>query len=103
MPINYRRPTPKQQANLDAARNLMQRGITTEQDSILSRIPTFAKQGRDDIARAKRMFQGTPETARAYEAYDQAGYSGGGSVRGKSASSRADGIAQRGKTRGALI
>lgn len=101
MPMNYRRPTPKEQVNLDAARNLMQRGIATEQDSLMSKVPTFAKQGRDDIRMAKRMFQGTPETARAYEAYDQAGYAKGGSV--GSASKRADGIAQRGKTKGRVI
>jgi hypothetical protein len=98
--MDYRKPTPKQQANLDASRRLMQQGIAAEKDPLS---PMFAKQGRDDIARAKRMFEGTPESVRAYEAYNQAGYSGGGSVRGKSASSRADGIAQRGKTRGTMI
>jgi hypothetical protein len=47
------------------------------------------------------MRESVPEAAREYEAYQEAGYAKGGSV--SSASKRADGCAQRGKTKGRMI
>jgi hypothetical protein len=45
-------------------------------------------------------FKEVPEEVRDYEAYKDAGYKKGGIVKSSSASSRGDGCAQRGKTRG---
>jgi hypothetical protein len=47
------------------------------------------------------MRESVPEAAREYEAYQEAGYAKGGSV--GSASKRADGCAQRGKTKGKFV
>ena len=49
---------------------------------------------------AGKNFQKIPEEVRDYEAYKDAGYKKGGKI---TASSRADGIAQRGKTRGKMV
>jgi hypothetical protein len=61
----------------------------------------MAKSARDDIRAAKEMRESVPEAAREYEAYQEAGYAKGGSV--GSASKRADGCAQRGKTKGKFV
>jgi hypothetical protein len=67
---------------------------------------TLAEHIRKNVMPAKlrkeadKNFQKLPEEVRDYEAYKDAGYKKGGKV--SSASKRADGIAQRGKTRGKL-
>jgi len=98
---NYRKPTEKERAKLEQSREMMKKGISGEQDFLSRLMPTMAKSARDDIRAAKAMRESVPEAAREYEAYQEAGYAKGGSV--GSASKRADGCAQRGKTKGRMI
>ena len=68
---------------------------------MLSKISTTYKAGADkDFKRAIADFKKVPQEVRDAEAYKHAGYKKGGSV---SASKRADGIAQRGKTKGKVL
>ena len=94
---NYRKPTEKEAAKLDAARKKTQEGIAGEKDAFSMLMPTMAKSARDDVKAGLKMRESVPASAREGEAYDQAGYKKGGSV--SSASKRADGCAIRGKTR----
>jgi hypothetical protein len=97
----YRKPTEKERAKLEQSREMMQKGIAGEKDFLSRLMPTMAKSARDDIRAAKAMRESVPESAREYEAYQEAGYAKGGSV--SSASKRADGCAQRGKTKGKFV
>jgi hypothetical protein len=97
----YRKPTEKERAKLEQSREMMQKGIAGEKDFLSRLMPTMAKSARDDIRAAKAMRESVPEAAREYEAYQEAGYAKGGSV--GSASKRADGCAQRGKTKGKFV
>jgi hypothetical protein len=105
--MNYRKPDEKETAKLDQSRELMKRGIKDEKGMMSRLMPTMAKAARDDMRKAKDMRESVSPKAREYEAYSDAGYSKGGKVKkmakGGSASSRADGCAQRGKTRGKMI
>jgi len=102
MPRHYREPTAAEQKKLDESREVMKRGISGE-DDFLSRIaPTMRKAAKDDMRLAARMRESVPAAAREGEAYKYAGYKKGGSVK-SSASKRADGIAQRGKTKGRML
>lgn len=94
---NYRKPTEKETAKLDAARKKTQEGIAGEKDAFSVLMPTMAKSARDDVKAGLKMRESVPSSAREGEAYEQAGYKKGGSV--SSASKRADGCAIRGKTR----
>lgn len=96
---NYRRTTAEEAKKLEQARQLMQRGIEDEKSLMSKLMPTMAKSARDDIRAAKALRESVPESAREYEAYNQAGYKNGGMT----ASQRADGCAMRGKTRGKMI
>jgi hypothetical protein len=98
---SYRKPTEKEAEKLEESRKLMQKGIEGEKDFMSKISPTMAKSARDDMRVAKQMRESVPEAAREYEAYNQAGYKKGGSV--SSASRRADGIAQKGKTKGTYV
>jgi hypothetical protein len=101
MPKTYRTPTAEETRKLESSRELMQRGISGEND-ILSKISTtMRKSARDDIKQADRMRESVSPRAREGEAYNYAGYAKGGMV--GSASKRADGCAQRGKTRGKMV
>lgn len=81
MPLNYRRPTAKEKAALEKAREKMQMGIEGEKD-ILSKVSTtMAKAARDEQKMAKKMYESVPEKAREYEAYEYAGYKMGGEVK----------------------
>lgn len=99
MPMNYRTPTAKETEKLERARQLMQRGIEGEKDLAARFLPTMAKSARDDMRAAKALRESVSERAREGEAYNQAGYKSGGMT----ASARADGCAQRGKTRGKMV
>jgi hypothetical protein len=101
MPQNYRKPTDKELGKMETARNLTQRGIEGQKDFLSKISTTMAKSARDDEKRGRHMFESVPAAAREYEAYNQAGYAKGGSV--SSASKRADGCAQRGKTKGRMV
>jgi|Laugrefa1bdmlbdn_1035148.scaffolds.fasta_scaffold00119_10 hypothetical protein len=94
---NIRKPTVKEVEKLDKSRELMVRGIEGEKDFLSKVSTTMAKSARDDQKSAKKMRESVPESARDYEAYQEAGYKTGGKV--SSASKRADGCAIRGKTR----
>ena len=101
MATSYRKPTEQEEAKLEKSRELMNRGIEDEKGIMARLMPTMAKSARDDIRAAKQMRESVPAAAREYEAYNEAGYKMGGKV--SSASSRADGCAQRGKTRGTIV
>lgn len=101
MPQNYRKPTAKEQAQMEKAREMTRRGIEGQKDFLSGISTVMAKAARDDEKMGRRMFKSVPEAAREGMAYDQAGYAKGGSV--GSASKRADGIAKRGKTRGKMV
>lgn len=100
---NYRTPTDKERAKLDAARKRMQEGIEGEQDMLSRLMPTMAKSARGDMRQAEKMRESVPMSAREGEAYEQAGYKKGGKTKAYKNGGyvrAADGIAQRGKTRG---
>jgi hypothetical protein len=94
---NYRKPTEKEAAKLDAARKKTQEGIAGEKDIFSKAMPTMAKSARDDVKAGLKMRDSVPASAREGEAYEQAGFKMGGKV--SSASKRADGCAVRGKTK----
>lgn len=94
---NYRKPTEKETEKLNKARKMMAEGIEGEKDIFSRTMPTMAKAARDEMRAAKALRETVPASAREGEAYQEAGYKHGGSV--KSASARADGCAIRGKTK----
>jgi len=104
--MDYRESTPEEREKLDKAREMMVEGITQEKSLLNRLMPTMGKAARDQMRAAKALRESVPSRAREYEAYNEAGYNKGGKVKkmakGGSASSRADGIAQRGKTRGKM-
>ena len=97
--MQYRKPTEKEKAKLDKSREMMQRGIQGEKDFLSKISTTMAKSARVEQKEAKRLRESVPESARNYEGLE--GMKKGGVV--SSASKRADGIAQRGKTRGKVV
>jgi hypothetical protein len=103
---DYRQPTSAEKAKLDKSRAMMVEGIKEEKDPINRLMPTMSKAARDQQKAATTLRNSVSEKAREGEAYNDAGYKKGGSVKkmakGGMASSRADGIAQRGKTRGKM-
>ena len=86
---DYRTPSARESEKLDKARAMMQRGIAGEKDFLSKISPTMAKSARDEMRAAKALRESVPASAREGEAYNQAGYAKGGSVRGA-------GCAQRG-------
>lgn len=101
MATGFRNPTDEEKTKLDKARSMMVRGIEDEK-GLLSRIaPTMAKSARDEQRAAKALRETVPYTAREGEAMNEAPFKKGGKV--SSASSRADGCAVRGKTKGTMI
>lgn len=109
MPNMLRTPTADEAATLERSRGLMQRGIASERDPMSRMMPTMGKAARDDMRMAKRMRESVPYAAReadsAKDVYAKGGmtkkFAKGGSV--SSASKRADGCAQRGKTKGKFV
>ena len=86
---------------IEASRKMMREGLAGEKD-IFSRIsPIMKKQATTHFNEGLDRYNKSDENIRTREAYDEAGYKGGGSV--SSASKRADGIAQRGKTKGRMV
>jgi hypothetical protein len=107
MPANYRQPTPAEKAKLDKSRAMMVEGINEEKDPVNQLMPTMSKAARDQQKSATSLRGSVPESAREGEAYNDAGYKKGGKVKkmakGGSASSRADGCATKGKTKGRFV
>ena len=77
---NYRKPTEKESARLDAARKKTQEGIEGEKDIFSKVSTTAAKAARDDVKAGLKMRESVPASAREGEAYEQAGYKQGGKV-----------------------
>ena len=105
--MDYRKPTDEEADKLNRSRDLMKRGIEDEKGLLARFMPTMGKAARDDMRKAKDMRESVSPKAREYEAYNDAGYKKGGKVKkmanGGSASSRADGCAVKGKTRGKFV
>ena len=78
--VNYRKPTEKESARLDAARKKTQEGIAGEKDIFSKMSTTAAKAARDDVKAGLKMRESVPASAREGEAYEQAGYKRGGKV-----------------------
>lgn len=78
----YRKPTEKESAMLEEARQKMRKGIEGEKDILSKLMPTMAKSARDEIREAKRMRESVPEAAREYEAYQESGHAKGGRISG---------------------
>ena len=107
MPDNYRQPTAVEKAKLNKSRAMMVEGIKEEKDPINRLMPTMSKAARDQQKSATALRESVSEKAREGEAYNDAGYKKGGKVKkmakGGSASSRADGCATKGKTKGRFV
>lgn len=104
--MDYRKPTIKEKEKLEKSRETMVQGIAGEKDILSKLAPTMAKSARDDMRTARALRESVPMNAREGEAYDYAGMKKGGSIKmakGGSASSRADGCAVRGKTKGRMV
>ena len=96
-----RKPTEKEQKRIDKARKDMQ-GADKAKTDIFSRLmPTERLDAEQGFKEARQRMDRIPREAREYESYNQAPYKKGGTV--SSASKRADGCAERGKTRGKFV
>jgi hypothetical protein len=88
-------------AKMEDARKRAEEAANAGND-FLSKMATTYKAGSDkDFKRAVADFKKVPQNVRDEEAYNQAGYKVGGAV--SSASRRADGCAERGKTKGRFV
>ena len=107
MATGFRNPTDAEKAKLERSRNMMVRGIEGEKDFLSKISTTMAKSARDEQRAAKALRETVPEAAREGEAMNEAPFKKGGAVKkmakGGSASSRADGCAVRGKTKGTMV
>lgn len=99
--IKYRKPTESEAATLEEARRRMRQGLEDEKSFPAKILPTFAKSARDDIRSGMKLRESVPASARTYDEFQQSEFKKGGKV--ASASKRADGCCQRGKTRGKLV
>lgn len=98
----FRKPTEREQAILDRGRKLLREG-NMARDDFLSKLSTTYRAGANkDMKLGREELDKVPLPARNYEAYQNMTYmKKGGSV--SSASKRADGCAQRGKTQGKFV
>lgn len=96
-----RKPTAREQKELDKARRLIREGVQVQKDRISNLFfPADVQMARREENQGIRMLDNVDLPARNYDAYQQMTYmKKGGSV----ASKRADGIAQRGKTKGRFV
>tara|TARA_R110000822_G_scaffold107968_1_gene237297 strand:+ start:385 stop:705 length:321 start_codon:yes stop_codon:yes gene_type:complete len=102
-----RKPTAAEMAKIEKSRERLQMGQAGERD-MLSKISSTSMKAAKDMQRgANEMRESVPKEARDYELAVDSGYKKGGKVKkmanGGSASSRADGCAVKGKTRGKFI
>jgi hypothetical protein len=102
-----RKPTANEMAKIDKSRERLQMGQAGERD-MLSKISSTSMKAAKDMQRdANTMRESVPKEARDYELAIDSGYKKGGAVKkmakGGSASSRADGCATKGKTRGKFV
>lgn len=99
----YRTPTEKEREKLERARQMMQEGIMGKKDPLGKIMPSYEASADRDMRQAKKLRESVSEAAREGEAYEQAGYKKGGKTMAYKNGGyvrAADGIAQRGKTRG---
>jgi hypothetical protein len=101
MATGFRNPTDAEKAKLEKSRNMMVRGIEGEKDFLSKISTTMAKSARDEQRAAKAIRESVPEAAREGEGMNMAPFKKGGKV--SSASSRADGCAMKGKTKGMMV
>jgi hypothetical protein len=105
--MDYRESTEEERDKMQKSRDMMVEAIQQEKSLINRMMPTMGKAARDDMRAAKALRESVPYRAREYEAYNDAGYKKGGKVKkmavGGSASSRADGCAMKGKTKGTMV
>ena len=107
--MNMRKPTASEMAKIEKSRERLQMGQAGERDRFTKFSPVEMKAAKDMQRRANEMRESVDPAARDYELAIGSGQKKGGSVKAKkmakggSASSRADGCAQRGKTRGKMI
>jgi hypothetical protein len=78
---NYRQPTEKEAKKLEEARKKTVEGIEGEKDLLSKISTTMAKSARDEIRAGKALRESVPAAAREGEAYNQAGFRKGGSVK----------------------
>lgn len=98
-----RKPTAQEQRQLDKGRRLIREGVQVQKDKISNMFfPADVQMARREENLGRRMLDEVDLPARNYDAYQQMTYmKKGGSV--SSASKRADGCAQRGKTQGKFV
>lgn len=77
----YRQPTEKEAKKLEEARKKTVEGIEGEKDLLSKISTTMAKSARDEIRAGKALRESVPAAAREGEAYNQAGFRKGGSVK----------------------
>ncbi len=104
-----RKPTAAEMAKIEKSRERLQMGQAGERD-MLSKISTTSRKAAKDMQRgANEMRESVDPAARDYELAVDSGQKNGGSVKAKkmakggSASSRADGCAMKGKTKGMMV
>lgn len=102
-----RKPTPAEMAKIEKSRERLQMGQAGERD-MLSKISSTSMKAAKDMQRgANEMRESVDPAARDYELAIGSGQKKGGMVKkmakGGSASSRADGCAVKGKTRGKFV
>lgn len=105
--MTMRKPTASEMAKIEKSRERLQMGQAGERDMLSKISPSSMKAAKDMQRGANEMRESVDPAARDYELAVDSGYKKGGKVKkmakGGSASSRADGCAQRGKTRGKMI
>ena len=104
-----RKPTSAEMAKIEQSRKMLQMGQAAERDRFTRFMPTDMKASRDMRRGANEMRESVDPAARDYELAVDSGQKNGGSVKAKkmakggTASSRADGCAMKGKTKGMMV
>jgi hypothetical protein len=104
-----RKPTAAEMAKIEKSRERLQMGQAGERDMMSKFSTTSMKSAKDMQRDANKMRESVDPAAREYELAVDSGQKNGGSVKAKkmakggSASSRADGCAVKGKTRGKFV
>ncbi|NCZ82777.1 MAG: hypothetical protein EBX64_06455 [Betaproteobacteria bacterium] len=99
----FRKPTEAEQRDLERARKLIREGVQVQKDRLSNLLfPADVQMAKREERLGRQMLDQTDLPARNYDAYQKMTYmKKGGSV--GSASKRADGIAQKGKTKGRFV
>jgi hypothetical protein len=98
----FRKHSAAEQKRLDRGRKMIRSGSKAIDDPLSRFFPSSRYQGRNEMKLGQEELDMVPDRSRNYEAYQDMTYmKKGGSV--SSASKRADGCAQRGKTKGKMV